>query len=112
MVLLRDRRRGFVRRQVTLEGPHREVNVACSLQEWEDAYRADTTEEYHETYGLPDEWSTRSPAWGHHDLKPLTRSQFEDHSRDEAISRSPSDPLVRAAWARAVGGKGHGVGWK
>ncbi|GAB3990657.1 hypothetical protein GCM10029978_119150 [Actinoallomurus acanthiterrae] len=42
---------GFVQRQVELEGPHREANIACSLQEWEDALRTETIDQYHETYG-------------------------------------------------------------
>lgn len=86
---------GFIRRQVTLEGPDRQANTACSLQEWEDAYRTGTTEEYYETYGMPDEWSTRGPAWDH-DPKPLTEIEFEDiwsYARRacEAGSRSRPD---------------------
>ncbi|GAA4233313.1 hypothetical protein GCM10022254_35500 [Actinomadura meridiana] len=54
----------FVQRQVTLEGPGRLANVACSLQEWEDAFRSGTTEEYYETYGAPDEWSVLPPRGG------------------------------------------------
>lgn len=69
---------GFVQRQVTLEGSDRQANVACSLQGWEDAYRAGTTEEYYETYGMPDEWSTRFCAWDHHNLKPMTKAEFEN----------------------------------
>lgn len=86
---------GFVQRQVELEGPKREANAACSLQEWEDALRADTVDEYHETYGMPQEWSIRSS--DDYDLKPSTEADFESVWRYarracEAGSRSRPDP--------------------
>jgi hypothetical protein len=68
---------GYVQRQVALEGPDREANAACSLQECEDAYRAGTIDRYYETYGLPDEWCTWSPAWDHAGFEHSTKAEFD-----------------------------------
>jgi hypothetical protein len=86
---------GFVRRAVELEGPHRDANTACSLEEWEDAYRTGTTDEYDETYGMPDDWSLHG--LNHHDLEPSTETEFEGvwrYARKacEAGSRSRPEP--------------------
>jgi hypothetical protein len=86
---------GFVQRQVELEGPHREANTACSLQEWEDALRTETIDQYYETYGMVDEWSFASG--DHDDPQPSTEAEFErvwEYARRacEAGSRSRPDP--------------------
>lgn len=84
---------GFVRRYVELEGPRRDANAACSLQEWEDAHRADTIDEYYGTYGMPQDWSTW--AWDDHDLKPSTEAEFESvwrYARQACEAGSRSRP--------------------
>ncbi|MGK5555868.1 hypothetical protein ACSNOI_30050 [Actinomadura kijaniata] len=67
---------GFVRRQVELEGPDREANTACSLEEWEAALHAGTIDQYSETYGMVDEWNFARG--DHDDPQPCGKAEFEN----------------------------------
>ncbi|MGH3388606.1 MAG: hypothetical protein ACRDOO_06985, partial [Actinomadura sp.] len=83
-----------VQRHVELEGPRREVNTACSLQEWEDAHRSGTTDQYYETYGTVQAWSFARG--DHDDPEPFTEAEFETawkyaRSACETGSRSRPD---------------------
>ncbi|GAB2843427.1 hypothetical protein GCM10022221_48290 [Actinocorallia aurea] len=85
---------GFIQRQVELEGPDREANTACSMDEWEAALRDGSSDQYYETYGMVDEWSfTRGD---HEDPQPSDKEEFESVWQQarracEAGSRSRPD---------------------
>jgi len=81
----------FVRRHIAMEGPEPEVYVACSIDEVEDAIRAETVAQYCETYGELHEWSfTRIDR---ENPEPITQVEFESiwkHARQVCESRHRS----------------------